>query len=349
MASREWNGRLMRTDRALLVAAGGGIGDTLLATVVARALRTRYAHVDALVLPAHVGVAERVPDIERVIALPGSAFGVRSALAGERYDAAIVTWANLTTAMTPFVARIPIRVGQARRLYSLLFTNRVAVRSEDGDRTTHWTQILLDYARAIGCDTADARPRFVPTERDRIDAAALLRVHDVGDRYAILHPTRGLSAQRARWPVSGFVELARALESRDPITLLISGSSEDASIAHAIADAAGYRTMSIAGATSIGVFGAIAERAAYVVAMDSGPMHVAAATGAPTVGIFALQSDEPDRWAPLGVHTAVVRATYPCPPEHRKETCPDFACVRALDTGAILGAIDGVRRAAAEP
>jgi ADP-heptose:LPS heptosyltransferase len=101
--------------------------------------------------------------------------------------------------------------------------------------------------------------------------------------------------------------------------------------------------LSIAGATSIGGFAALARRAAFVVAMDSGPMHVAAAAGAPTVGIFALQSDEPDRWAPLGAHTAVIRPSYPCPPDHRKETCPDFACVRALDVDAILAAVDDVR------
>ena len=77
-------------------------------------------------------------------------------------------------------------------------------------------------------------------------------------------------------------------------------------------------------------------------------MHVAAAAGAPTVGIFALQSDEPDRWAPLGAHTAVVRATYPCPPDHRKETCPNFAFVRALDIPGILAAVAEVRVPARE-
>jgi ADP-heptose:LPS heptosyltransferase len=82
--------------------------------------------------------------------------------------------------------------------------------------------------------------------------------------------------------------------------------------------------------------------------MDSGPMHVAAAVGAPTVGIFALQSDEPDRWAPLGARVASVRPSYPCPPGHRKETCPDFACVRALDEERILGALDGLLVTAAE-
>ncbi|MFN2459105.1 MAG: glycosyltransferase family 9 protein [Candidatus Velthaea sp.] len=338
----------MPTDRALLVAAGGGLGDTLLATVVARALRTKYARVDALVLPEHRELAERVPDLDRVYASRASTLGDLSAVRAERFDAAAVTWATLRTALVPFLARIPARAGQSRRLYSALFNRRVAVRSEHGDRATHWTQILLDYARALGADALDSRPRFVPTAADRADAAALLRVHDVHGIFALLHPTRGLSAQRRRWPIAGFVELARALTARDDVPLLVTGSSDDAAIAHAVASGAGRGVVSIAGATTIGGFGALAERAAYVVAMDSGPMHVAAATGAPTVGVFALQSDEPRRWAPLGARTAVVTPSYPCPPRHRKETCPDFACVRALDVARILAATEAVRSDAVE-
>jgi len=324
----------MGSERALLVAAGGGLGDTLLAGVVARALRTRWAAVDAVVLPAHAELAARIPDLDRVVpwgaALPG------------RYAAAVVTWATLPTAVMPWLAGIPLRAGQARRLYSGLFTHRVVVRSELGDRTTHWTQILLDYARALDCDTSDAVPAFVPTVSDRDAAQTLLRVHDVRGPYAILHPTRGLSAQRARWPVDGLVALARRLVARDGVPVLVSGAAADAPIAEAIAEGAGRGVLALAGATSIGVFGALAERASAVVAMDSGPMHVAAAVGAPTVGIFALQSDEPDRWAPLGARVAVVRPVYPCPTGERKETCPNFACVRELDPTRALAALDGL-------
>jgi lipopolysaccharide heptosyltransferase II len=330
----------MASERALLVAAGGGIGDTLLAGVVARALRSRFAAVDAAVLPAHADLATHVPAIERVIP-----FGARLT---ERYGAAVVTWATLGTALLPWRARIPVRVGQARRLYSGLFTHRVVVRSELGDRTTHWTQILLDYPRAIGCDLPDAAPEFAVRDDERQTAETLLRVHDVRDAFFVLHPTRGLSAQRSRWPVEGFVALAQRLVARDGVPVLVTGAPDDAEIAHAIADRAGKGVVSVAGATSIGVFGALAERARAVVAMDSGPMHVAAAAGAPTAGIFALQSDEPDRWAPKGRRVAIVRPTYPCPPAHRKETCPDFACVRALDENAVLAALDGLLVATAE-
>jgi heptosyltransferase-2 len=329
----------MPSDRALLIAAGGGIGDTLLAGVVAHALRQRFAHVDALVLPAHRAVAEHDPAIERVHVL-ASAILTAEELRREEYGAAIVTWATFATALVPALAGIPVRVGQARRLYSPLFTERVVVKSELGDHTTHWTQILLDYARAIGCDDPIAQPVFVPSAEDRAAADALLQARGVTGSFAMLHPTRGLSAHHARWPVAGFVALVRALRERDGLPLLVTGSAADAPIAEEIARESA--AISIAGATSIGTFAALAQRAWYVVAMDSGPMHVAAATGAPTVGIFALQSDEPDRWAPIGPRTAVVRAVYPCPPDHRKETCPDFACVRHLDIAAIVRARDGL-------
>ena len=209
-------------------------------------------------------------------------------------------------------------------------------------------QVLLDYARALGCDADDATPRFVLRDDERQAAQQLLRVHDVAGAYHVLHPTRGQSAQRARWPVDGFIALARTLVARDGVPVLVTGSAEDAPIAEAIADGAGRGVIAVAGATTIGVFAAVAERARAVVAMDSGPMHVAAAVGAPTVGIFALQSDEPDRWAPLGARVASVRPSYPCPPGHRKETCPDFACVRELDEARVLAALDGLLLTAAE-
>jgi heptosyltransferase-2 len=331
----------MPSDRALLVTAGGGIGDTLLSGVVGRALRARFAAVDAVVLPAHAGLAARMPMFEQRLVL------------GERlphqYDAAIVTWATLQTALLPFWARIPVRVGQASRLYSALFTRRVVVRSERGDRTTPWTQILLDYARTIGCDLDDPIPEFVPNDDDIRDADALLHVHGSGDAFYLLHPTRAQSVQHTRWPIEPFVSLARELARRDGIPIFVTGAAGDATIADAIAERAGRGVIAVAGATSIGAFGALAGRARAVIAVDSGPMHVAAAVGAPTVGIFALQSDEPDRWAPQGRRVAIVRPAYPCPPWHRKETCPDFACVRELDATRIVATLDGLLGAPAEP
>jgi ADP-heptose:LPS heptosyltransferase len=267
-------------------------------------------------------------------------------IAQARFDVAVVTWATLRAAALPYVARVPLRVGQSRRLYSALFTQPVVVRSERGDHTTHWTQILLDFARAVGCDVADATPRFVVSEDARASLGATLAEAGVDEPYLVLHPTRGIAAARERWPVARLGELARALGATYGMPVVVSGAQSDRTVSDRIATAGG--AVSLAGRTTLAEFGALAQRAHAVVAMDSGPMHVAAAVGAPTLGIFALQSDEPDRWAPLGQRTALLRATYPCPPAHRKETCPDFACVAALEIPRVLAALGGLLAAKAE-
>ena len=327
--------------KALVVCTGGGIGDVLLATPVMRALAQRYDEVVALTAARHRDVLATQPMLAAVWTDEGAFAAQAARIATYGFDAAVVTWATLRSAALPFVGRVPVRVGQARRTYSRLFTERVVVRSELGDHATHWTQILLDFARALECDVADATPAFPVTGADRAAAAALLASLGVGDEaFAVLHPTRGIAAARARWPTASLGRLGRELAEATGVRVLVSGAPADADIAARVAREAG--ALSIAGRTSLGVYAALAERARFVTAMDSGPMHVAAAVGAPTVGIFALASDEPRRWAPLGPRTAIVTGSYPCPPAHRKETCPDFACVAALDTGSVVAAVRGL-------
>jgi ADP-heptose:LPS heptosyltransferase len=330
--------------RALLISAGGGVGDTFLASVVARALRTQYAEVDILAAPAHRSILRGNPDVALILE-DASATALRT----RKYDASVCTWATFENAMIPVMARVPVRVGQARRLYSMLFSKRVTVRSELGDHTTHWTQILLDYARALGCDTTDPQPRINLGAEDRAEAQQLLDRARITGQYAILHPTRGITRPE-RWPIAPFARLINALVERYEMPLLVSGSREDRPLVERMFVEArteprsftqrNAAAINIAGTTSLRGFTALAERAQFVVAMDSGPMHLAASTGVPTAGIFALQSDEPERWAPLGTRAAVVRGTYPCPPAHRKETCPNFACVSALEFSTITATID---------
>lgn len=327
-------------SRALLYCAGGGIGDSLIATVVARALRAKHATVDALTLPAHRGTLERVPDVDSVL-VDGDIDEAQLAtqLRASAYDACVVTWATARTARVPQLAGIPIRVGQARRLYSYRFTNRVVVRSERGDVTSHWSDVLLDYARAIGCDVTDRTPNFVPTPDDERDASALLAALGVkAERSIVLHPTNAIASKRGMWPVDGWAALARALQERFDATVLLSGGAADRPINDAIAARSG--AVSIAGTIEIGAFGALAREALAFVGITTGSMHVAAAAGALTIGIFPFQTDFPERWAPLGKRTAVVRASYPCHSGDTKETCADYACIANLDVPRILAEME---------
>lgn len=330
-----------RSNKALVYCAGGGIGDSLMASVAARALAQRYAQVDALTLPSHREALQRVPDFHDVpVDDGGDETQLARQIEAREYEACIVTWATARTARVAQRARIPIRVGQARRLYSWRFTHRVCVRSELGDVTSHWSQIVLDYARAIGCDASDAVPRFIPAQPDRAQAEQLLAALSLSRRgFIMLHPTNAIAPKRGIWPVQGWAALARELRRRFGLPVLLTGSPADASInAEIVRTARDDKIVDLAGRTSIGAFGALAQDARLFVGITTGSMHVAAAVGAPTVGIFPFQTDTPERWAPIGAHTAIVRASYPCRPGERKETCPDYACIANLDVPRIIAA-----------
>ena len=329
---------------ALVYSAGGGIGDSLVSSVVAQALRQRYDRVDALTLPGHRATLERVPDYDAVLVDDGGdERALAGSLASRGYDACVVTWATARTAKIPQLAKIPVRVGQARRLYAFRFTDRVVVRSETGDATSHWSDIQLDFARALGCDAPGAVPGFVPTDEDEAESSALVipsvgsgatRVEGPPRAFLILHPTNAEATKRGIWPTRGWAALARALRERLDLPVLISGTAADAPIVDAIAADSG--ATSIAGRLGIGAFGALARRARGFVGITTGTMHVAAAVGCPTVGIFPFQSDFPDRWAPAGPRTAIVRPTYPCHKGDTKENCVDYACVAHLDVDRIV-------------
>jgi ADP-heptose:LPS heptosyltransferase len=329
--------------RALLYCAGGGIGDSLVASVVGRALHARYDRVEALTLPSHQSTLERVADLDAVLVDDaGDEETLAASLRERKYDACVVTWATTRTARVPKLARIPVRVGQARRLYSRAFTKRVLVRSERGDVTSPWVDILLDYARALGCDTNDRIPSFVPTAVDIAEAeSVILRCEPKAslEGFIILHPTNAIASRRGIWPTQGWALLARALADNFDARVLLSGAPGDAAINAAIVrQAQDDRVVDMAGRLGIGAFGALAQRARGFVGITTGTMHVAAAAGAPTLGIFPFQSDFPERWGPLGVRTAVVRATYPCHRGDTKENCRDYACIANLDVERILAA-----------
>ena len=336
--------------RALLYCAGGGIGDSLVASVVGRALLQRFGTVDALTLPGHRETLERVPDLGEVLVDDGGDERTLAAALAERgYDACVVTWATARTARVPQLAKIPVRVGQARRLYSFRFTDRVVVRSEQGNVTSHWSDILLDYARAIGCDADGRAYRFVPTPDDEREAGALaqsagLALNGTPGNFVLLNPCNAVASRRGLWPAGGWAALANALHERYDAPILVSGGSADASIVEDILRAARAPRgiSSIAGKLGIGAFGALARHARAYVGITTGSMHVAAAVGCPTVGIFPFQSDFPERWAPLGPRTAVVRPSYPCHRGDTKETCSDYACIAHLDVARILAATDVV-------
>lgn len=337
----------MEIRRALIVHTGGGIGDVLLATPVAAALKERWpeARVDFLAREATAEVLRGNPHVDEVLTLPipspgVGALGWAGRLRARHYDAGLVLWSKTALAWMLYLAGIPVRVGQDSRVaYSFLYTHRVRVRSEHGDTESHWSDILLDYVRALGVEAEPCAPVYRVPEEARRRAEELLRELPGEGPLVGLHSGKGNVSDPGRWPVDVFAGWARALKEELGARLVLTGGWEEVEMVGEVERRAGVECLNLAGRTDLPLLAAVARRCAVFVCPDSGPMHLAAAVGTPTVGVYALEEDFPRRWAPVGAPRRLVRpAVRSCRPGCRKASCPDFRCYRQVTPEMVVAA-----------
>lgn len=340
-----------KPTRALVVHTGGGLGDVLLSRPVVDTLVENGYLVDflarestAAALAGHPGICDLLTIARKD---PGSVAQMKSwarTLRCRGYSLAILLWSTSRWAWTLRWARIPQRVGQdSRLLYSFTFTHPVRVRSEHGDQHSHWTEILLDYPRVLGLAPPQARVEYPVPEQAARQAQALLESADFGRRQGPLlgfHSGKGLPLAPDRWPVAHFASLARELQDRLDARLVLTGGPGEIEIVQAVAAGLGPGFLNLAGQTDLPTLAALAQSCQVFVCPDSGPMHLAAAVGTPVVGIYALDEDFPQRWAPFGVPHRIVRPARPaCPPGCSKPTCPNFACYLKVAPASVSQAV----------
>lgn len=119
--------------------------------------------------------------------------------------------------------------------------------------------------------------------------------------FALLVPGASPSRPAKRWPAPRFGELAAGL---DVPAVVVGGPSEGALAAGIQGAAPG--TVDLTGRTSFADVAALARRAAFAVGNDTGPTHLIAAAGCPTLALFGEDSD-PALCAPRGPAVAVLR------------------------------------------
>ncbi len=127
-------------------------------------------------------------------------------------------------------------------------------------------------------------------------AQADLARFDLPGSYALLVPGGSAHRPEKRWPASHYAELARRLVAIGTTPLLLGANAERADLA-VIAAASGARDL--CGQTSFTEIIALARGARFAVGNDTGPMHLIASAGCPTVALFSHASD-PALCAPRG-------------------------------------------------
>lgn len=338
----------MPDTRPILIVPYMWIGDFVRCHSVVSLLRARFPHrpVDMLATSLCAPLADYMPGLRKVIIadLPRGrlALAQQSALAArlkrESYGTALVMPRTWKSCLAPYLAGIPERigfVGEARFL--LLNDMRLGERK---------LPRMVDRCAALALPRGAELPPDPPAPVLGVAAADAASWRN---RRGLSTETRpvvalapGAVGPSKRWPGSAYAALTRRLLDEGFAVWVLGGPNEKSLAAEIVGDST---ARDLTGNDLRDAVLALAS-AAVAVSNDSGLLHVAAALGTPTIGIFGPTS--PWHWAPLNPLAAVVQSKIEldCRPCH-KPTCRfgHHRCMREIAPEDVLAA---TRRALAQ-
>jgi heptosyltransferase II len=282
-----------------LVIAPQWIGDAVMTEPLMRRLHARGEQLSVGALPWVAPVYRVMPQVAEVIEFPfqhgGLQFKERRRLAKAlqgRFDIAYVLPNSLKSALLPFLASIPKRVGYLGEARVGLLTHRL--RNPRGK-----PPMVAFYSALSGEPGIEADRPALSLAGGEVERVAAQRGLEPGGWHAFA-PGAEFGGSK-RWPAGHYARLAGLLN--EPCLLL--GSAKEAALCEEIAAAAPPgRCINLAGRTSLLEAFALVAGARSVVSNDSGLMHLAAALGVPQVALFG--STSPLHTPPLNGQAAVV-------------------------------------------
>ncbi len=341
----------------ILVRAANWIGDAVMSLPALRAIRARFpeAEITVLARPWVAALYEKESAIDHVLPLAGAP-GARDWMAKwqlvrrlrrEHFDLAVLFPNSFESAAIVRLAGVRRIVGYARDGRSPLLSRPVPTpRANEIPRHESFYYIeLLRRASLI-----DAVPEITAIRLDRI-AEARQRGEALFAARGLSLPVIGVSPGAAyggakRWLPERFAEAARDLLntiSREcGGAIAVFGSAAETALCDRVARAAGGR--SFAGQTTLREFIDMTAACRVFLTNDSGAMHIASASGVPSVTIFG-PTDE-FATGPLSPAATVIREPVECAPCLLRECPIDHRCMTRVTAERITRAAEELLRVA---
>jgi heptosyltransferase-2 len=319
----------------VMVVRLGGIGDGVLSLSVAAAIRKAFPESRVTMLSGEhaAPLFEHHPDVQRVKTARGDE-RIRDliGLFRDTVDAAVFLMPYRRLMWAAFLARVPIRVSTVYRWHSVLANRRIYQHRKHF--TKHEAEYNLDLLRGLGIDPGPlVPPVLVLTEPER--HAGETRISVVSSPRIVIHPG-GVTSRR--WSSRRYWELARRMAG-EGIGVVLTGSAEErAVLIEEVPEARhGMRgILNLMGQLTLRQLMGVVASVRAVVSGSTGPAHLAAALGVPTVSLFdPRRLSAPIRWRPLG-NGVVLQPAVPACPKCVFEACPYWDCLDRITADHIV-------------
>ena len=333
--------------RALIIAPAW-IGDTVMAQPLFIRLRERFPGIqlDALAPRWVAPVLERMPEINDIIDNPfahgefswRARYRLARELAQRHYQQAYILPNSLKSALIPYLAGIPQRVGFTGEARYGLINRRHTL---DKIALPQMAERFAQLAEIPGA----ALPRPLPGLHLLSSAAQQQETRRASglahtEKIAVFCPGAEYGPAK-RWPTRHFATLAETLSQRG-YHLLLLGSTKDRGAGDEIirqaASASPGTIHNLCGSTSLAQAIDLIATANFVVCNDSGLMHIAAALGRPLIAIYG--SSSPGFTPPLSAQAKILSLKLACSPCFKRE-CPlgHLDCLNQLLPAHVLAAL----------
>ena len=319
----------------ILIIAPNWIGDAVMTEPLLASLKEQYpeANIDVLASTWVAPIYRACPEVHEVIEAKFEhkqlQWSLRKKLAKElaikKYQACFILPNSLKSALIPWLANIPFRVGYRGELrfglINLSLDNPSKVnRPPMVDHYLALSQLLNEGQVASTLSNLVPRLNVSSTANQSVQTKLLNAKVDPANVY-VMCPGAEYGPTK-RWPTSHFAQLAQQLIASNPHSqIILLGSKGDNALAQEIQLQAKQDShiYNWCGDTSLDEAIALIGMSKAVISNDSGLMHIAAALRTPQVAIFG--SSDPAHTPPLSDKAKVIWLNLPCSPCHKRE-CP---------------------------
>lgn len=315
----------------LLAVTPNWLGDIVMSASLLQALKAQIPnlHITALAPAFARPLLQRSPAVDESIDTPFGHGGLQwsdrknFAKTLPHFDAAVVLPNSFKSALIPWMAGIPKRVGWRGELRWGVLTDHAKLSPQRFPK-------MVDRYRQLATHF-EAEPLALNPVLQPIVG------HETDPKLLVLAPGAAFGSAK-RWPADRFGQVALSALSQGKKVMLIGGPDEKADcdkIAAMQPPAYRDQIQSLAGNLSLGESIDLMASAGQVVANDSGLMHIAAALGVPVVGLFGPTS--PEHTPPLSDQATVVWSRSDCSPCFKRQ-CPleHHECMKSLQPGQVI-------------
>lgn len=314
------------------------LGDVVLTTPVIRAVRSHFpdAYIAMLVAEQSADVLQENPHLDEIITFDrlaknkdaGEMLRIVRILRERKFMIAIDLQRKFRTELLMYLSGATERVGKGR-----LCTVRVP---EWGNK--HATAHYFDLLHAVGIPAVDPRLEIFLAASERADATLQFDTAGVTETGLKVGVFPGAGWKLREWMPERFAAIGDKLVEHFNTDVLIFGGQTEAELVHTVADLMDARAVTFAGDLQIRELAACIEKCDLFLTNDTGPMHIAAAVGTPTVSLFGPGNHI--RFQPLGELHQIIRHDVPCSPcKQFTDKCKDNICMKRIGVDEVWESI----------